>query len=187
MSIAPRSDRRVTLVDTTLRDGMSSVSHQFTTDDVAAVAAGLDRAGVSTIEVAHEAAEWGADLVTSLREAGAQELYFISSAPPIIAPCIYGIDMAMSTDLIAANYTEEEICRYIEADKVIYQSIEDLQELFADDKGHGGSCFACFSGKYPTGDVTHYLRHIQEERASHRVDKKEKKSVSAKAPAPTEH
>ncbi|MGW5269823.1 4-hydroxy-2-oxovalerate aldolase [Rhodococcus sp. NPDC003994] len=53
MSIAPRSDRRVTLVDTTLRDGMSSVSHQFTTDDVAAVAAGLDRAGVSTIEVAH--------------------------------------------------------------------------------------------------------------------------------------
>ncbi len=46
-------DRKVTLVDTTLRDGMSSVSHQFTTDNVAAIAAGLDRAGISTIEVAH--------------------------------------------------------------------------------------------------------------------------------------
>ncbi|NDK90718.1 4-hydroxy-2-oxovalerate aldolase [Gordonia desulfuricans] len=46
-------DRKITLVDTTLRDGMSSVSHQFTTDNVAAIAAGLDRAGVSTIEVAH--------------------------------------------------------------------------------------------------------------------------------------
>lgn len=45
--------RTVTLVDTTLRDGMSSVSHRFTPNDVAAIAAGLDRAGVRTIEVAH--------------------------------------------------------------------------------------------------------------------------------------
>ena len=128
-------------------------------------------------------------IVRLLREAGATEVYFISSAPPIVSPCIYGIDMAMSTELIAANYTEDEICRYIEADKVIYQDLEDLEELFSEDKGHGGSCFACFSGKYPTGDVTHYLRHVQEERASHRSDKKDKKSlsVSAKAPEPTEH
>lgn len=53
MTITPSENKRVTLVDTTLRDGMSSVSHQFTTDDVAAIAAGLDRAGVQTIEVAH--------------------------------------------------------------------------------------------------------------------------------------
>lgn len=45
--------RRVTLVDTTLRDGMSSVSHQFTPRNVADIAAGLDRAGIPTIEVAH--------------------------------------------------------------------------------------------------------------------------------------
>ncbi|GAB3577321.1 4-hydroxy-2-oxovalerate aldolase [Amycolatopsis endophytica] len=44
---------RVNLVDTSLRDGMSSVSHQFTTEQVAAVARGLDKAGVGTIEVAH--------------------------------------------------------------------------------------------------------------------------------------
>ena len=97
--------------------------------------------------------------------------------------------MAMSTELIAANYNEQEICQYIEADRVIYQSLEDLQELFSEDKGHGGSCFACFTGNYPTGDVTKYLRHIQEERQSHR--KKEPAgtitSVSAKAPEPTEH
>ena len=62
-------------------------------------------------------------IVRLLREAGASEAYFISSAPPIVSPCIYGIDMAMSTELIAANYTEEEICRYIEADKVIYQDL----------------------------------------------------------------
>ncbi|KUG08093.1 amidophosphoribosyltransferase [Solirubrum puertoriconensis] len=128
-------------------------------------------------------------IVRILREAGAKEVYFISSAPPIISPCIYGIDMAMSTELIAANYTEEEICRYIEADRVVYQDLADLQELFAEERGHGGNCFACFSGKYPTGDVTKYLRHIQEERESHRqkAERPTETSVSAKAPAPTEH
>jgi 4-hydroxy 2-oxovalerate aldolase len=45
--------KKVTIVDTTLRDGMSSVSHQFTPQNVAEVARGLDRAGVATIEVAH--------------------------------------------------------------------------------------------------------------------------------------
>ena len=46
-------DRRIELVDTTLRDGMSSVSHQFTAEQVAQLARGLDEAGVRTIEVAH--------------------------------------------------------------------------------------------------------------------------------------
>ncbi|WP_039805442.1 4-hydroxy-2-oxovalerate aldolase [Nocardia araoensis] len=46
-------EQRINLVDTSLRDGMSSVSHQFTTDQVGAVARGLDRAGIGTIEVAH--------------------------------------------------------------------------------------------------------------------------------------
>ncbi|GLW07232.1 hypothetical protein Misp01_23620 [Microtetraspora sp. NBRC 13810] len=43
----------ITLVDTSLRDGMSSVSHRFTTGQVASVARGLDLAGVRVIEVAH--------------------------------------------------------------------------------------------------------------------------------------
>jgi 4-hydroxy 2-oxovalerate aldolase len=45
--------KKVTIVDTTLRDGMSSVSHQFTPQNVTDIARGLDKAGVSTIEVAH--------------------------------------------------------------------------------------------------------------------------------------
>lgn len=41
------------LVDTSLRDGMNTVGHQFTPENVAAIAGGLDKAGVRTIEVAH--------------------------------------------------------------------------------------------------------------------------------------
>ncbi|WP_406676596.1 4-hydroxy-2-oxovalerate aldolase [Moorella sp. ACPs] len=41
------------LVDTTLRDGSHAVSHQFTAEQVAAIAAGLDAAGVEYIEVSH--------------------------------------------------------------------------------------------------------------------------------------
>ena len=44
---------KVKIVDTSLRDGMSSVSHKFTPQNVADIARGLDKAGVSTIEVAH--------------------------------------------------------------------------------------------------------------------------------------
>jgi 4-hydroxy 2-oxovalerate aldolase len=44
---------RLTLVDSSLRDGMHSVAHQLTPEQVAAVAGGLDRAGVDVIEVSH--------------------------------------------------------------------------------------------------------------------------------------
>jgi 4-hydroxy 2-oxovalerate aldolase len=45
--------RNIHVVDTTMRDGANSFSHQFTTDQVAAIAAGLDQAGIKMIEVTH--------------------------------------------------------------------------------------------------------------------------------------
>lgn len=41
------------VVDTTLRDGMHSVAHKFTPDQMAMIAAALDEAGIDTIEVSH--------------------------------------------------------------------------------------------------------------------------------------
>lgn len=45
--------RKIRIVDTTLRDGMHAVSHQFTPDDMAEIAAKLDEAGIDTIEIGH--------------------------------------------------------------------------------------------------------------------------------------
>ena len=44
---------KVRIVDTTLRDGMHAVSHQFSPEDMAEVVAALDAAGVDTIEATH--------------------------------------------------------------------------------------------------------------------------------------
>lgn len=44
---------RIRIVDTTLRDGAHSISHQYTVEQVRAIAGGLDEAGVDVIEISH--------------------------------------------------------------------------------------------------------------------------------------
>ena len=46
-------NNKIYIVDTTLRDGSHAVSHLFTTEQAAAVASGLDEAGVDMIEISH--------------------------------------------------------------------------------------------------------------------------------------
>lgn len=45
--------RRIRIVDSTLRDGSHSISHQYTEQQVVEIAQGLDRAGVDVIEISH--------------------------------------------------------------------------------------------------------------------------------------
>ena len=99
-------------------------------------------------------------IVKLLRESGAAEIYFISAAPPITCPCIYGIDMSVKREIIAAHYTPKQISRYLEADAVIYQSLDDLRVLYHDLP----CCYACFSGEYPTGASAAMVKQIEEEK-----------------------
>ena len=103
-------------------------------------------------------------IVKILKDAGAKEIYFISAAPPLLHPCIYGIDMSVTTELIAANKEIDEIRNYIGADALIYQSIEELKKQF-DDMGLN-TCMACLSGDYPTTNAELALRQIEKERLS---------------------
>lgn len=47
------SERKIKLVDTTLRDGSHAIRHSYTTDQVAKIAGGLDQCGVELIELSH--------------------------------------------------------------------------------------------------------------------------------------
>ena len=82
----------------------------------------------------------------------------------MLHPCIYGIDMSVTTELIAANKEIDEIRNYIGADALIYQSIEELKKQF-DDMGLN-TCMACLSGDYPTPNAELALRQIEKERLS---------------------
>ena len=65
-------------------------------------------------------------IVEMAREAGAKKVFFASAAPPIRFQNVYGIDMAATTELIAHQKDEGQIAKYIGADWLVYQNLEDL-------------------------------------------------------------
>jgi amidophosphoribosyltransferase len=88
-------------------------------------------------------------IVRMVRSAGAKEVHLRISCPPTVSPCYYGVDTPNKQDLIAANFSIEEIRRFIEADSLAYLSLEGLQR--ACDGGEGNHfCTACYTGIYPT-------------------------------------
>ncbi len=94
-------------------------------------------------------------IIQIVREAGAKNVYFASSAPPLRNPCVYGVDMPSKRDFIANKLDISEICKEIGADRLFYQEIEDL--IWAAHEGNKKItkfCAACMDGKYPTKDIT---------------------------------
>src|SRR5438874_9674356 len=87
-------------------------------------------------------------IVRMVREAGAKEIHVRISCPPTISPCYYGVDTPNKSELIAANMSVEEICRYIGADSLGYLSLEGM--IAATSMSGDASCVACWNGRYPT-------------------------------------
>ncbi len=87
-------------------------------------------------------------IVNMLRKAGAKEIHFLLSSPPVISPCYYGIDTPTKEELIAANKDIDEIREYIGADSLHYLSLEGMIES-ANKHRQKGFCTACFTGDYP--------------------------------------
>ncbi|WIV68673.1 amidophosphoribosyltransferase [Natrialbaceae archaeon AArc-T1-2] len=94
-------------------------------------------------------------LVELLRDCGAEEVHMRIGAPPIVAPCYMGIDMATRDELIAADKSVEEIRETIEADSLAYLSTDAVAEALASDRDD--LCLGCVTGEYPydvEGEVT---------------------------------
>ena len=86
-------------------------------------------------------------VVKILRKAGAKEVHMRICAPPIKYPCFFGVDMATRRELIAAQKSIPEICRFIGADSLGYLSIEGLIQAVGAPRST--FCLACFTGEYP--------------------------------------
>jgi len=90
-------------------------------------------------------------IVRLLKEAGATEVHVRIASPPIKYPCFYGVDTTASSDLMAAQYSVEEMAEKIGADSLAFLSVEGLEHsLVNEDSIEKGICKACFTGRYPT-------------------------------------
>ncbi|MFB6170298.1 MAG: amidophosphoribosyltransferase, partial [Haloarculaceae archaeon] len=86
-------------------------------------------------------------LVALLRDAGAAEVHVRIGAPPIVAPCYMGIDMATREELIASDRSTEEIRDHIGADSLAYLSIDAVAESLG--SAREDLCLGCVTGEYP--------------------------------------
>jgi amidophosphoribosyltransferase len=109
-------------------------------------------------------------IVDMVRGAGAKKVYMASCSPPLVAPCPYGIDMATHNEFVAAGKTVEQVARAIGVDHLMYLERERMNDAArAGNPRFGEFCTACFTGKYPTGDITRErLEAIELERVTNR-------------------
>ena len=106
-------------------------------------------------------------IVQMVKKCGAKKVFFASASPPIRYQNIYGIDMPATSELIAHNKSIADIKKYIKADELIYQDLEDLKRSatignpkiteFED---------SVFTGKYRVGNITaDYLNNLEQSRS----------------------
>ncbi len=85
-------------------------------------------------------------LIKLLRSAGAKEVHVAITCPPIKHPCYMGVDMGTQDNLIAHKRTVDEIRKIVDADSLMYLSMEGMMRAVGRTEGY---CQACFTGQYP--------------------------------------
>jgi amidophosphoribosyltransferase len=93
-------------------------------------------------------------IVRMMREAGAKEVHFRISSPPIRWPDFYGIDTPEQDKLLAARMSLEAMRDYIGCDSLAFLSVDGVYKSVGydhRDAAHPQFTDHCFTGDYPTG------------------------------------
>ena len=79
-----------------------------------------------------------------------------------IRDSLYGIDMPATSELIASNRSNDEVAKEIDADWLIYQTLEDLIETvrFGNPEINEFET-SIFTGEYITPLVENYLEELE--------------------------
>ncbi len=97
-------------------------------------------------------------IVKMMRDAGAKEVHFRISSPPITHPDYYGIDTPERDKLLAATHSLEEMRAFIGADSLAFLSVGGIyRAMGAGERDPVRPQFTdhCFTGDYPTGLTDH--------------------------------
>ena len=92
-------------------------------------------------------------IVQMMRDAGAREVHFRISSPPITHPDYYGIDTPERDKLLAATHTLEEMRAYIGCDSLAFLSVDGIYRAMGEkarDPLRPQFTDHCFTGDYPT-------------------------------------
>lgn len=100
--------------------------------------------------------------VVNLREAGAKEVHMRISCPPHRHACYYGIDFPDPANLLANQYTLDQICAYLGADSIGYLDVPGM--VRATGQPENNFCLACFNGDYPIAFDNNKDKFIMERR-----------------------
>jgi amidophosphoribosyltransferase len=93
-------------------------------------------------------------IVKMMRDAGATEVHFRISSPPITHPDYYGIDTPERDKLLAATHDLEGMREFIGADSLAFLSVDGIYKAMgfeARDPVRPQFTDHCFTGDYPTG------------------------------------
>lgn len=86
-------------------------------------------------------------VVQLLFEAGAKEVHFLVTSPPIKYPDFYGIDISRQADLLAFNKSNEEMRNYLGATSLCFLSYSGL--IQSTGLAENQFMTSCFTGQYP--------------------------------------
>jgi len=92
-------------------------------------------------------------IVQMMRDAGAREVHFRISSPPITYPDYYGIDTPEREKLLAATHSLEEMRKYIGCDSLAFLSVDGIYRAMGvgpRDALRPQFSDHCFTGQYPT-------------------------------------
>ena len=89
-------------------------------------------------------------IIKMLYDAGAKEVHMKIACPEIKFPDFYGVDTPTKKELLAANKTTNEICKYIGAKTLTFLSIDGLYRAIGFDKRN--DAYPQLTDHYFTGD-----------------------------------
>jgi len=101
--------------------------------------------------------------VKELKKAGAKEVHVRVAVPPLMWPCRYGISTRSYDELAARRMSVKEIEKYIEADSLVYNTLEALFKALG--KKRTELCLYCWNGEQPVKEKQRTLLQVKQSQA----------------------